>query len=167
MEIKIREQQIIEAAAKGMDDFVQLFTDSIAEAAGGELNAEALEKLSADQITLWGYCILREEVMDGGFIQLIHNGYAPFFFHNPFAKAMEQWGLPELAQLVKKARRLYEPNRDELTKPCTDEEFMSLFERFPKFDDLDDAFVEEEEGFTAAIAEYIDNHIDAFAVVEK
>ena len=98
---------------------------------------------------------------------MIHNGYAPFFFHNPFAKAMEQWGLPELAQLVKKARRLYEPNRDELTKPCTDEEFMSLFERFPKFDDLDDAFVEEEERFTAAIAEYIDNHIDAFAVVEK
>ena len=105
--------------------------------------------------------------MDGGFIQLIHNGYAPFFFHNPFAKAMEQWGLPELAKLVKKARRLYEPNRDELTKPCTDEEFMSLFERFPKFDDLDDAFVENEERFTAAIAEYIDNHIDAFAVVEK
>ena len=35
MEIKIREQQIIESAAKGMDDFVQLFTDSIADAVGG------------------------------------------------------------------------------------------------------------------------------------
>ena len=165
MEIKIREQQIIEAAAKGMDDFVQLFTDSIAEAVGGELNAEALEQLSADQITLWGYCILREEVMDGGFIQLIHNGYGPFFFHNPFAKAMELWGLPELAKLVKKARRLYEPNRDELTKPCTDEEFMALFEQHPEFDTLDDAFIEDEEAITAAVACYLDDHLDDFVEV--
>jgi hypothetical protein len=44
---------------------------------------------------------------------------------------------------------------------------MSLFERFPDFDDLDDEFVENEEMWTARIAEYIDEHIEAFATVEK
>ena len=167
MEIKIREQQIVEAAAKGMDDFVQLFTDSIAEAVGGELNAEALEQLSADQITLWGYCILRDEVMDGGFIQLIHNGYAPFFFHNPFAKALKEWGMRDLSKMLYSVHSLFKKYREELEKDCTDDEFMELFEKHPEFDDFDDDFVENEERFTAQVAEYIDNNIEKFATIDN
>ena len=42
---------------------------------------------------------------------------------------------------------------------------MSLFERFPIFDDFDDTFVEHEEEWTAAIAQYIDGHIEEFAEI--
>ena len=91
MQVQIKETEIIQAAQQGMDAFVEVFYKHILESIGGELNAEGMQKLQADQITLMAYMIFREEVMDGGFVQLIHNGYGPFIFLNPFAKAMRLW----------------------------------------------------------------------------
>lgn len=167
MEIKIKEQDIIAAAQAGMDEFVMLFQRSIMDAIGGELNAESMAKLNGDQVTLLAYIILREEVMDGGFIQLIHNGYGPFIFLNPFAKAMRLWGAHDFSKLIYKGRKLYEQHADALTRECSDEEFMALFEQYPDFDDLDDEFVESEEDITETVARYIDEHIDQFATIEK
>ena len=42
---------------------------------------------------------------------------------------------------------------------------MALFEKYPKFDELDDEFVENEERWVSEIAHYIDEHIDRFAEV--
>ena len=78
MEIRIRESEVMKAAREGMDAFVELFRDHILEAIGGELNAQTMPLLAPDQITLLAYMRVREEVMDGGFVQLIHNGYGPF-----------------------------------------------------------------------------------------
>ena len=103
-----------------------------------------MERLSAEQITLWGYFILRDEVMDGGFVQLIYNGYGPFFFDNPFAKAMRLWGLHDFSKVLYKAKKLYDERKLELTRERSDEEFMELFEQNPDFDELDDYFVEAE-----------------------
>ena len=164
---KIKEQDIISAAEKGMDEFVQLFADAINASIGGELTAENMATLNGDQITLLAYVIFRDEVMNGGFIQLIHNGYGPFIFDNPFAKAMRLWGARQLTNLVYDGKRLYEQHKARLTAECTVEEFMALFEQFPEFDDLDDAFIEMEAEVPAAVAVYIDNHIDRFADVEK
>ena len=44
---------------------------------------------------------------------------------------------------------------------------MALFERFPEFDELDDAFVEMEEEVTATLAQYVDEHLDLFATIVK
>ena len=93
------------AAAEGMDAFLDVFVNAYKAACGSELSAEAFGLLTPDQITLWGYAILREEVMDGGFVQLIHNGYGPFFFHNPFAKALKLWGVDDLARLIRPIAR--------------------------------------------------------------
>lgn len=123
--------------------------------------------LNGEQISLLAYIMFRDEVMDGGFVQLIHNGYGPFIFENPFAKAMRLMGAHDFSKLVYKGRKLYEKYRDELTRECSDEEFMALFERFSEFDELDDAFVEMEEEVTAALAHYVDEHIDQFATIVK
>ena len=163
--VKIKDSVLRQAAEEGMDAFVQVFVDAISEAVGGEMTAETFAKLHPDQITLWGYSILRSEVMDGGFVQLIHNGYAPFFFNNPFAKAMRLWGLKDLCKLVYKAKDEYDLTGDSLTRECTEDEFMALFEAHPQFDDLDDKFVENEEEYTAAIAQYVDEHIENFAQI--
>ena len=56
--------------------------------------------------------------------------------------------------------------RSEIEGDCSDEEFMALFERFAEFDDYDDKFVENEEEWTAAVAHYVDEHIDRFARIE-
>lgn len=165
--ITIKEQDIIHAASEGMDAFIQLFADAIRESIGGELTADNMARLNADQITLLAYMIFREEVMDGGFVQLIHNGYGPFIFHNPFARAMREWGAKAFTNLIYDGRRLFEKYGEELTRDCTDEQFMALFEQYPEFDDLDDAFIEMEEEVTEIVAQYIDNNIEKFAHVEK
>ena len=165
-EVIISDVVLRKAAGEGMDAFVGAFVNAIKEAIGGQLTAETLGELNSDQITLLAWDVLHEEVMDGGFIQLIHNGYGPFIFKNPFAKAVKQWGMRDLSKLVYNGHTLYAKYHEALEKDCTDEEFMALFEQYPEFDDLDDEFVEEEEAWTAEIARYIDEHIERFGKIE-
>jgi hypothetical protein len=126
-----------------------------------------MAELNSDQVTLLAWDVLHEEVMDGGFVQLIHNGYGPFIFKNPLAKALKLWGLRELSKLIYSAHTLYIKYGEQIERDCTDDEFMALFEQYPEFDDLDDTFVEEEEKWTADIAHYIDENIERFAIIEQ
>lgn len=165
--ITIQDEQLRQAAKKGIDEFIKVFTDSYMKTLGGELNGENMHLLNGQQISLLAYVMLRDEVLDGGFIQLIHNGYGPFIFDNPFAKAMRIMGAHDFSKLVYKGKKLYDKYKNELTKDCSDEEFMALFERYPEFDDLDDNFIEMEEEVTNILAHYVDEHIEEFAVIVK
>lgn len=163
---RLTDRVLRQRSAEGMDAFIGAFVAAIKEAIGGELNASNMGQLNSDQITLLGWDIMHDEVMDGGFVQLIHNGYAPFFFRNPFAKAIRDWGLPELASVVNRAHKLYNKYGHEIEKDCTDEEFMALFEQYPQFDALDDEFVESEEEWTSRVAHYLDDHINLFVLID-
>ena len=85
IQIKIKDADLSQAALDGMDAFVAVFVTAIRQAIGGEPTPETIQQLNADQMTLLCWDTLHQEVMDGGFIQLIHNGYGPFIFKNPFA----------------------------------------------------------------------------------
>jgi hypothetical protein len=165
IEVKVQDVALRQAVGEGMDAFVDCFVKAIKEAIGGELTSETLPQLTSDQVTLLAWDVLHEEVMDGGFIQLIHNGYGPFIFKNPLAKALKLWGMRPLSKLIYDAHSLYVKYGAQLERDCSDEEFMALFEQYPEFDDLDDTFVEEEENWTNDIAHYIDEHIERFAEV--
>ena len=165
-EVIVRDADLQQAAMEGMDAFIGVFTKAIHDAIGGELTAENMGELNSDQITLLSWEILHEELMDGGFVQLIHNGYGPFIFKNPFAKALRQWEMRGPSKMIYDAHTLWLKHREEIEKDCSDEEFMALFERFPEFDDLDDLFIENEEEWTEDIAHYIDDNIEKFAIVK-
>ena len=165
-EVVVKDADLQQAALEGMDAFLGVFVKAIYEAVDGELTAESMQELNADQITLLAWDILHQEVMDGGFVQLIHNGYGTFIFKNPFAKAVKLWGMRELSKLIYDAHTLWLKYRETIEKDCTEDEFMALFEQFPEFDDLDDTFVENEEVWTADIAHYVDDHLERFATVE-
>ena len=166
-EVIVKDADLQQAAEEGMDAFLHVFVKAIYDSIGGELTTETMQELNADQITLLAWDILHEEVMDGGFVQLIHNGYGPFIFKNPLAKALRQWEMRELSKLIYEAHTLWLKHREEIEKDCTDEEFMALFEQFPDFDNLDDEFVEHEEEWTEDIAHYVDDHLDRFAIIEN
>ena len=163
IQVEVKDVDLQNAAAKGMDEFLQVFVDGIYSAIGGEITQESLSSLNSDQITLLAYFLLRDEVMDGGFVQLIHNGYGGFIFKNPFAKAMKMWGLRDLSKMIYDVHTLYAKHHEEIEKECTDDEFMALFEQFPDFDEYDDDFVENEEKWTSEVAHYVDDNIDSFA----
>lgn len=167
IEVKMNDNLLQQAASEGMDAFVHAFVEAIRQSIGHELTTDTMSQLNADQITLLAWATLHEEVMDGGFVQLIHNGYGPFIFKNPFAKAVKLWGMRDLSKLIYDAHTLYLKHHEAIEKDCTEDEFMALFEQYPEFDDLDDTFVENEESWTEQIAEYIDQHIEKFAHIEK
>ena len=166
IEVIVKDADLQKAAMEGMDAFIGVFTKAIHGAIGGDLTAENMGELNADQITLLSWEILHDEVMDGGFVQLIYNGYGPFTFKNPFAKALRQWEMREPSKLIYDAHTLWLKHREKIEKEMSDEEFMALFEQFPDFEDLDDKFIENEEVWTEDIAHYIDDHLEKFAVIK-
>lgn len=162
MDIIISDESFRKAAAEGMDAFLRVITDAYMEALGSELTAEGMARLNGWQHTLLGYRFFQEEVMDGGFCQLIQNGYGPYIFDNPFAKAMRLMGLGDFTRILYKAKKIYEANKAELTRERTDDEFMAMYEQFSDFDDLEDWYIENEEEITSTIAYYVDEHLDQF-----
>jgi len=175
MTFEVKDEALRQAAGEGMDAFINVIVDAIKQGVGGELSAETMPKLTADQITLLAYIMLRDELMDGGFIQLIHNGYGPFFFRNPFDKAVRQWGeevqkltgvkgnedtnLIGLCRLLRRVRKCYDKYHNQIEKEMSDEDFMALYEQLDVFDDFDDEFVSNEESYTEDVARYVDEHI--------
>ena len=167
MTVSIKDSELRKAANEGIDSFLNLVINKTRDVIGGELTADNMAQMSSNQITLMGYATLRDELMDGGFIQMIHNGYGPFFFRNPFDAAIRNWGVVDLCRLMRKAKKQYLRYREEIEKEMSDDEFMALYERVPAFEDLDDEFVTNEEKWSEMVAIYVDEHLMEFVEVEK
>ena len=165
--ITVSDEALRQAAGEGMDEFLQVFTDRYLEVTGGQINADTMPLLNGWQHTLLGYRLFCEEVGEGGFVQLIQNGYGPYIFLNPFAKAMRLMGAKEFSKLVYAARKIYDANRADLERECSEEEFMAMYERYEAFDNLEEQFEEMEEDVTSQVARYVDEHLDSFASIVK
>lgn len=165
--IKLSDAVLQKAAGEGMDEFIQAFTDKYKEVIGGELTVETMALLTGEQHSLLAYQIFRDEIMVGGFCQLIQNGYGSYIFDNPFAKVMRLWGAEEFSKLVYQAKRIYDAHREDLEKERTEDEFMAMYEQYEAFDELEEEYFEMEEQVTAIIASYVDEHLELFAEVVK
>lgn len=163
--IEVTDEALRQAAGEGMDAFIQVFTDAYKKVTGGELTAETMSLLTGEQHSLLAYRIFRDEVMEGGFCQLIQNGYGGYIFDNPFARVMRLWGVGDLSKLVYAAKKIYDAHREDLERERTEDEFMAMYEQYEAFDDLEDEFLEKEEEYTALVASYVDEHLDLFATV--
>lgn len=163
--IQITDAALRQAAGEGMDAFIEVFTDAYKNVTNGELTADTMPLLTAEQHSLLAYRIFRDEVMEGGFCQLIQNGYGGYIFDNPFAKVMRLWGVGDLSKLVYAAKKIYDEHREDLERERTDDEFMAMYEQYEAFDELEDEFLEKEERYTALVAEYVDEHLELFAEI--
>jgi len=163
--IQIKDGVLAAAAEKGMDEFLQVFTDAYQAEIGGVLSAETMPLLNGSQHTLLAWHYFSTEMRDGGFVQLIQNGYGGYIFANPFAKAIKQFGALDLSKLIYKAKEIYDPNKAELERETTEDEFNAMYVDFEVFDDLEEAYFEMEEQQTALIAAYVDEHITDFAEI--
>ena len=165
--IQIKDSDLAQAAEQGMDEFLQVFIDAYLEAIDGKLSAENMSKLNGSQHSLLAWHFFSTEMREGGFVQLIQNGYGAYIFDNPFAKAMKQFGAVELGKLIYKAKDIYDPNKKELERETTEEEFNAMYVDFEVFDQMEEMYFEMEEQQTALIAAYVDEHIEDFAEIVK
>jgi hypothetical protein len=165
--IQLNDSAIAAAAEKGMDAFLEIFIYAFLEDIDGKLTSQNLSKLNSSQNTLLAWHFFTTEMRDGGFVQLIQNGYGGYIFENPFAKAIKQFGATELAKLIYKAKEIYDKNKTALERETTDEEFNALYVEFEVFDELEERYFDIEEEQTSLIAAYVDEHIDEFAEIVK
>ncbi len=165
--IQIKDSDLAQAAEQGMDEFLQVFIDAYLEAIDGKLSAENMSKLNGSQHSLLAWHFFSTEMREGGFVQLIQNGYGAYIFDNPFAKVMKQFGAVELGKLIYKAKDIYDPNKKELERETTEEEFNAMYVDFEVFDEMEEMYFDMEEQQTALIAAYVDEHIEDFAEIVK
>ena len=131
----------------------------------GGLTPQRMKELNADQLTLLAYLIFRKEMLEGGLVQLIFNGYGPFVFINPFAKALRLWGMKDFSKFVYTARELYEKEKGSIEgKDLSEDDFMALYEQHPELDGTDDDFVEMEPRISRELANFVAQNPERFGI---
>ena len=158
----------IESKAKVMnaDEFIIYVTDAYLEKVGGQLTAETMGVLNTDQHTLLAYRWMMEEVMEGGFIQLITNGYGGYVLEGPFPLVLKkEWGMKELAKLIYDVKHEYRLHKEELEKEMTDEEFMAKYEKLEQLNDLGDDFLDDyQEQTTLVVRDFVVQNASRFVI---
>jgi hypothetical protein len=119
-----------------------------------------IETLSPGQELLIRYDYVRMQVLQGGFIQLIQNGYINLLLAMP--EMLTQVGAPEMAQLLDDVLKVYTLNADDLGKETSVEEFAKLYEEFKEFEGLDAHFTELNPKTEQAIVAYALRFPDEF-----
>ena len=131
-------------------------TDQLITRIGGQLNESNMDMLALNEHCLLAYRYLRDEVMEGGFIQLIQNGYGPYVLLGPFPMLLKkEWGMKQFGQFLFDVAREYKAHREELEADKTEEEFMAQYEQFETLNNYGDDYLDDyEETVTPAIIEH-------------
>lgn len=137
-------------------EYLNKITDSLIVRIGGQLTDANMDMLSIDEHIMLAYRYLRDEVMEGGFIQLIQNGYGPYVLLGPFPMLMKKkLELKDFGKLLYNALHEYKIHREELEADKSEEEFMAQYEQMEKLNELGDDYLDDfEEEVTIAVAEY-------------
>ncbi|MBC9932982.1 DMP19 family protein [Chitinophaga qingshengii] len=138
------------------------YQDAIEEA---EEEEDILDQLTDDQHVLLIYDALYGQVTNGGFLQLIHNGYGQFIFETGFDEDLEKWGLKETAEIVRKAEAIFVEHKGLLEEERDLEAFSALYKTFTHFESLDNAFYDVMDEEVATFRAYIEAHLDTFAKI--
>ncbi|MBR6974790.1 MAG: DMP19 family protein [Bacteroidaceae bacterium] len=152
--------------------FIEWVTDGYLAAIGGGLTAENMDILSAEQHAVLCYRYVLDEVMEGGFIQLIMNGYAPYVLEGPFPMVVKkQWGsvegqekvMKDFSKLLYEVKKEYHKHQEELSQDMSDEDFMAMYEQLEELNELGDDFLDEhQEEVTPAVAKMIVENLDEY-----
>ena len=152
--------------------FIQWVTDGYLTAIGGALTAENMEMLSAEQHAVMCYRYVLDEVMEGGFIQLILNGYAPYVLEGPFPMVVKkEWGsvegqekvMKDFSKLLYEVKKEYHKHQEELSQDMSDEEFMALYEQLEELNELGDDFLDEhQEEVTPLVAKMMMENLERY-----
>jgi hypothetical protein len=146
-------------------DYLFTFLSAYFEASESCSASETANKFNASQHTLLAYNCLVGEVTNGGFIQLIHNGYGSYVFDSPFLETIKSWGLEKIAEITQEAKTYYLKYKAELESEKTPEEFSQLYSDIKVFEPLETRFYDAMIDETEKLRKYIELHANDFVFV--
>lgn len=138
--------------------------EQIVEPLHGEMylrqSFDFMDELTENQQLVLSYDYVRMQVLQGGFIQLIQNGYVGLLPDMP--GWLYQMGIPEMAKIIDDALKVFVLNRELLSKQTTVEEFALLYQELKEYEIIDDRFRAEDESTIDAMVQYAIAHPDSF-----
>ena len=163
IEVKIKKEDLDNAITDDGWSYLFHFTDKYFEAMNK--SSEALKDFNDEQLVLIAYNYLYGQVVNGGFIQMISNRMA-YAFEEPFSETMREWGAKKIADIVDKAKMVYENNKEQLLQEQKNwEDFSKLYDDIKEFEPLDGAFYDCMDEQTLIIKRYVENNLDRFATI--
>lgn len=137
-------------------EYINYESDKLIKRINGSLTEENMDSLNLNEHILLAYRYLRDEVMEGGFIQLIQNGYGPYVLLGPLPMLLKkQLGLKKFGQFLYDVQHEYKLHKEELESDKTDEEFMAQYEQYETINEFGDEYLDDyEETITPAIAQF-------------
>ena len=110
--------------------------------------------MSPTERLILSFDYVQMQVLAGGFIQLIQNGYVELLV--PAIEGLQQLELaPGMISLLDDVLRVYVLNRDALDRDTSVEEFGRLYEEYKEFESLDDQFTALHPATVQAILENV------------
>jgi hypothetical protein len=153
----------IENAKDDAWDFIYIFLNKYFEIINNSKDKEIMNEFNKYQHTLMAYMYLDSEVCNGGFIQLIQNGYGGYIFNNPFSECIKSWGAEKVAGIVDRAKAIYDKYKKELEEEKSTEEFSEVYKKITEFEPLESEYYKINDSETEKIKEYVENHLNNFA----
>ncbi|MCW3126092.1 MAG: hypothetical protein JWO03_1750, partial [Bacteroidetes bacterium] len=101
-------QQDIKAASEQPDELIYLLIKRYNDVIVASGSREIMAHFTMEQNILWAFNALDGQVCNGGFIQLIENKYGGYIFYTPLSDLLREWGLVHTADIIDRARLIYE-----------------------------------------------------------
>ena len=142
------------------DDVYEMLVEPLHEELYKRQTFDFMDDLSDGQQLLLGYDYLRTQVVQGGFIQLIQNGYVGLL--PSLIEQLNMVGAFEMAVVLDDVLKVYVLNMDQLGRPTTVEEFARLYEEFKEFEIIDQRYANLNLATEKLMLDYAILHITDF-----
>ncbi|MBS1687519.1 MAG: DUF4375 domain-containing protein [Bacteroidetes bacterium] len=161
----IEEAKLNEVVASGNQlDLYDLLVQPLHEEMYKRQTFEFMNELSEGQQLLLSYDYVQTQVLQGGFIQFIQNGYVSLLLSLP--GWLEDIGANDMSKVIDDVLKVYVLNRERLDAETSVEDFAKLYNEFTEFEILDKEFAELNDETIQQILDYALEAIEDFAVVK-
>lgn len=153
------------SATTNGEDYLYVLIEAYERLASPDIPLAKLDSFTNEAAVLLLFSTLKGQVENGGFIQLIQNGYGPALFESPFMRDIASWGATQLAELTEQASSIYQANKEYLERPRAIPEFSALYKEFRAFEPLEDRYYDIMASQMAIVRAYVEQHLSQFARV--
>lgn len=149
------------AYSKGMyDEVYEMLVEPLHEELYKRQTFDFIDELSPGQQLILAYDYMRTQVVQGGFIQFIQNGYIRLL--PSLIEQLNMVGGFEMAVVLDDVLKVYVLNMEILGRTTTVEEFARLYEEFKEFEIIDQRYANLNLATEKLMLEYAVLHLNAF-----
>ena len=107
------------------------------------------------------------QVTNGGFVQLIYNGYGFSVFESEFINLLEPIGITKIQNILERTKILYQKYHEKFENVNREnwDEFAALYEECPEFEALDEEFYEVMDAEVSILKNFVEKNLSDFVTL--